>query len=487
MVNKSKFLKIIKMIKEILQYFDLKNNKIKRYYELEKAIVDKKQEAQELAKAYNNYKNECEELIKGCVLEGKQITTLAPVAHVEERFNKYFKNYVNELGELKKSIEDDINQKNKILKNYPELKGEIEKAEKEAKEQKTHSKKKRKMKKVMDEFKNGNLKSSSGEEVTDPKQAVAIAYSEAKINKAEIDTAIVTLVKGYQAGLIPQEEFDIVKEELRFFVELEKAEKEEKEFVEKKDDKPYLSMSLKELVEEHEKLTKILVDGTDEEQKKEGEKQKKELETYIADKKKLEKAEESTIEKVIEVKEPKEQKKYADAIIHSSTDYRKILFLHRSKDSEFAPNTYCLPGGHQDINETPEEAVIREVLEETGLVVKECYEVAQVRKPEIHYFECIVNDWNETSGEIILTEKEHINWCWMNQEEWKLKPLIANLAENLEKINDNENYKSKVKILDSKKIEKAEVQSEIQIEPKPIQSEGEMDDIERIVQENNNK
>ncbi len=44
------------------------------------------------------------------------------------------------------------------------------------------NKKQKKMKKVMTEFKEGKLHSGSkkGPEVTNPKQAVAIAYSEAK-------------------------------------------------------------------------------------------------------------------------------------------------------------------------------------------------------------------------------------------------------------------------------------------------------------------
>ena len=38
----------------------------------------------------------------------------------------------------------------------------------------------RKVKKVMREYKSGELKSSSGQKVTDQKQAVAVAMSEAK-------------------------------------------------------------------------------------------------------------------------------------------------------------------------------------------------------------------------------------------------------------------------------------------------------------------
>lgn len=40
-----------------------------------------------------------------------------------------------------------------------------------------------KIRKVMNEFKAGTLKSSSGEKVTDPRQAMAIALSEAGVSK----------------------------------------------------------------------------------------------------------------------------------------------------------------------------------------------------------------------------------------------------------------------------------------------------------------
>lgn len=50
---------------------------------------------------------------------------------------------------------------------------------------KNKTKKQKKIKKVMEEFSKGKLHSGSklGPEVTNPKQAVAIAYSEARKNK----------------------------------------------------------------------------------------------------------------------------------------------------------------------------------------------------------------------------------------------------------------------------------------------------------------
>lgn len=47
------------------------------------------------------------------------------------------------------------------------------------------SKKRAKVKKVLEEFKKGELKSSSGEKVVSQEQAVAIALSEAKVQKTK--------------------------------------------------------------------------------------------------------------------------------------------------------------------------------------------------------------------------------------------------------------------------------------------------------------
>lgn len=44
----------------------------------------------------------------------------------------------------------------------------------------------------------------------------------------------------------------------------------------------------------------------------------------------------------------------------------KVLFLKRSVIS-VEPNTWCLPGGKLEPDETPEEGAIRELFEETGI------------------------------------------------------------------------------------------------------------------------
>lgn len=47
----------------------------------------------------------------------------------------------------------------------------------------------------------------------------------------------------------------------------------------------------------------------------------------------------------------------------------RLLLQHRTQDAPINPNLWGFPGGHMEPGETPEEAVRRELLEETGLTV----------------------------------------------------------------------------------------------------------------------
>jgi 8-oxo-dGTP diphosphatase len=53
----------------------------------------------------------------------------------------------------------------------------------------------------------------------------------------------------------------------------------------------------------------------------------------------------------------------AALLIHADT----VLLCHRAIDREWYPDTWDLPGGHVEANETPREAVLREVQEELGV------------------------------------------------------------------------------------------------------------------------
>lgn len=99
-----------------------------------------------------------------------------------------------------------------------------------------NDKQQKKFEKVMREFKEGTLSSSSGDKIKDRKQALAVAFSESGVMKADMD--------------------------------------------------------LDELIEEHKQLIDVLESDSHEDDKKEVKKQKKELEAYKKQKKseKIEKA-----------------------------------------------------------------------------------------------------------------------------------------------------------------------------------------------------
>lgn len=471
--------KLNKMINSILNYFDNKQRKIDKYLSIENSIEEKKQEALELTKAYNIYKEECEQLIKSCDLNDGDSNK----KHVEQRFNKYFENYINQLGEIKKSADEFIGKKNILVARNSWLKEEIEKGEKEIKQSMKHpdklgegakkrkklSSKKDKFHAVMGEFKRGTLHSSDGKKVTNRDQAIAIAYSESGINKSETERAMVTIVNG--KNLI--DDYEIIKGELQEFVEIfeqypiEKAEEVKGGLADNK--------TLKDIAKKHkvkvEHLEGQMKMGMKVEMEHTNDKSKAEeiakdhlvedpdyytklaeMESEKAEEDMLQKAEEARIllekvypdavEKIREAlkykksdnmtaKEPeelKEQKKYADAIVWNSEG--KMLFLMRSKNSEMFPGVLSLPGGHINQNEQPKDAVIRELKEETGLDGENPRKLAIAKNPEINYFEVTVKE----PYEVVLVEDEHINYEWLSLDELEDKQLIANLGENLKKI-----------------------------------------------------
>lgn len=48
----------------------------------------------------------------------------------------------------------------------------------------------------------------------------------------------------------------------------------------------------------------------------------------------------------------------------------EILFVRRSLKDDFLPGCWELPGGGSEYGETPQEALVREIKEECGIMVK---------------------------------------------------------------------------------------------------------------------
>ena len=48
----------------------------------------------------------------------------------------------------------------------------------------------------------------------------------------------------------------------------------------------------------------------------------------------------------------------------------KVLIIKRDSEDDYKPNEYDLPGGRLEFGEKPEEALVREIFEETGLKIE---------------------------------------------------------------------------------------------------------------------
>ena len=171
-----------------------------------------------------------------------------------------------------------------------------------------------------------------------------------------------------------------------------------------------VSMPKKDLIDEHKKLVDVLADGTEKERDAESAHQQKELDEY------MEKGEDT--------------QHYAVGIL--SNNEGGILFLKRHAEDSFHPGEWNLPGGHIDSGENPEDAVKREMEEETNLEVTGTFEARVINEPGamIHYY------WISVGEEkpLALLDGESDNAKWMTQEEWQEEELLLSLKDHLNSI-----------------------------------------------------
>lgn len=111
----------------------------------------------------------------------------------------------------------------------------------------------------------------------------------------------------------------------------------------------------------------------------------------------------------------------------------RALVLQRS-EGQFLPGYWELPSGHVEAGEAPEQAALREVKEETGLIVSVGPLVSQfsyqtrsgAKATQFDYLLPVV------SGEVILSAEHHA-YRWLKSEEEIPQPMSAESAGELRK------------------------------------------------------
>ena len=113
----------------------------------------------------------------------------------------------------------------------------------------------------------------------------------------------------------------------------------------------------------------------------------------------------------------------------------RFLLLQRAEHDQSFASHWGAPGGGIDDGETPAEAALREVREETGL----CFELADLeelgagyvtidnkgKQFEYHMYRIRV----DAEPELVLDQNEHQNHVWVTAEEALELPLVADMDE----------------------------------------------------------
>jgi len=118
-----------------------------------------------------------------------------------------------------------------------------------------------------------------------------------------------------------------------------------------------------------------------------------------------------------------------------TNDEGKILILKRSTDSKTNPGKWELPGGKVDQGESFDQALIREVFEETQLKISLDH-VVGVSEQNLHLFRAvhIIMSGKIVEGELNLSS-EHEGYAWVffeNLLEYELADWLNDFVNNQE-------------------------------------------------------
>jgi 8-oxo-dGTP diphosphatase len=110
----------------------------------------------------------------------------------------------------------------------------------------------------------------------------------------------------------------------------------------------------------------------------------------------------------------------------------KILVLKRSETDDHKPGVWETPGGGMDQEESPQEALRREITEETGLgvTVQEPFNVFTFHKDTGEFKVGMTFLCDMVEGEVILSD-EHSEYRWIQASMFKDLKSIPSLYQEI--------------------------------------------------------
>ena len=155
-----------------------------------------------------------------------------------------------------------------------------------------------------------------------------------------------------------------------------------------------------------------------------------------------------------------EPTKYADIIVQDPEG--KILILWRCED--YVPTGYCcIPGGHVDPGEDFKTAALRELMEETNIVltkddILEDYGEYKTKDAHIHYFCLRCKNHPVVAAQAL----EHCAYEWVDYGELPVKPFIFDQGKIvLEKLNTIHKISDRIIFDEDEEVKKALLNGEL--------------------------
>lgn len=110
----------------------------------------------------------------------------------------------------------------------------------------------------------------------------------------------------------------------------------------------------------------------------------------------------------------------------------KILVLKRSDKDDHKPGMWETIGGGMDQEETPQEALSREILEESGLMARvgEPFNIFTLRRDTGEFKVGITFLCEHLDGEVMLSD-EHSEYRWIDPSEFIALESVPSLHEEI--------------------------------------------------------